>query len=78
VDAIVDNARRMIELDEQHAGFQNYLRSHGGFEPTVKDLRKNFRFLGDTGAFVFMYVVGEQVPEYDAWCASRGRQPTHG
>ena len=78
VDAIVDNARRLIELDEEHAGFLDYLRSHGGFEPTVKDLRKNFRFLGDTGAFIFLYVVGQPVPEYEDWCASRGRQPMHG
>lgn len=78
VDAIVDNARKMIELDEEYGGFLDYLRSHGGFEPTVKDLRKNFRFLGDTGAFIFLYVVGQPVPEYDDWCASRGRQPMHG
>lgn len=78
VDAIVDNARRMIELDEEHSGFGRYLRSHDGFEATVKDLRKNFRFLGDTGAFVFLYVVGEPVPEYEDWCRSRGREPSHG
>jgi 3-methyladenine DNA glycosylase Tag len=42
VEAIVDNARRMIDLDEQHKGFRKYLRSHGGFEGTVADLRKQF------------------------------------
>lgn len=77
IEAIVDNARRMIDLDEQHKGFKKYLRSHGGFEPTVKDLRKNFRFLGDSGAYIFLYVVGEEVPEYEDWCKSRGREHSH-
>ena len=75
VEAIVDNARRMVELNEEHKGFRNYLRSHGGFEATVKDLRKNFRFMGEMGSFYFLYVVGETVPEYKDWCRSRGREP---
>jgi 3-methyladenine DNA glycosylase Tag len=72
VEAIVDNARRMIDLDEQHKGFRKYLRSHGGFEGTVADLRKQFRFLGETGCYYFLYVVKEEVPDYDTWCESRG------
>ncbi|MEX1193724.1 MAG: DNA-3-methyladenine glycosylase I [Dehalococcoidia bacterium] len=75
VEAIVDNARRMVELDEAHRGFRKYLRSHGGFEGTVKDLRKNFRFVGEMGCFYFLYVVGEEVPPYEEWCESRGRVP---
>jgi 3-methyladenine DNA glycosylase Tag len=75
VEAIVDNARRIVELDEAHRGFKRYLRSHGDFEATVKDLRKNFRFLGEMGAFYFLYVVGESVPEYEDWCRSRAREP---
>jgi 3-methyladenine DNA glycosylase Tag len=79
VEAIVDNARRMIDLDEQHKGFRKYLRSHGGFEDTVADLRKQFRFLGETGCYYFLWVVKEEVPEYDTWCASRGivHTPVH-
>jgi hypothetical protein len=38
-------------------------------------MRKRFKFLGDFGAFYFLYVVGEPVPEYEVWCASRGRTP---
>ncbi len=75
IDAIVHNARAMIELEEQHGTFRTYLRSHDGFEPLVKDMRKRFKFLGDFGAFYFLYVVGEPVPEYELWCASRGRTP---
>jgi DNA-3-methyladenine glycosylase I len=77
IDAIVDNARQMLDLEEEHGSFKKYLRSHGGFEETVTDLRKRFRFLGDTGAFIFLYVVGEDVPSYEDWCASRGREHHH-
>ena len=77
LSAVVDNARTMIDLEEQHAGFKNYLESHGGFEETVKDLRKRFKFLGDSGCFIFLYVVGEPVPSYEDWCKSRGREHHH-
>lgn len=75
LDGIVHNARTMIELDEAHGSFKKYLRSHADFEACAKDLRKRFKFVGDFGAFYFLYVVKEQVPEYEVWCASRGRAP---
>jgi hypothetical protein len=37
-----------------------------GFEETVSDLKKRFTFMGDTGAYFFLYVVGE-----DMWWARR-------
>ena len=75
LEATVGNARRMLELERQHGSFKAYLRSHGGFENTVADLRKQFKFLGDMGAFHFLYVANEEVPSYEDWCASRGRTP---
>jgi 3-methyladenine DNA glycosylase Tag len=75
IEAIVDNARMMLDLEEQHGSFQNYLRSHSDFDATVADLRKHFKFLGEMGAFYFLYVVGEDVPSYEDWCRSRGREP---
>jgi 3-methyladenine DNA glycosylase Tag len=66
--ALVDNARRMLELEEEHGSFQDYLRSHGGFEETLKDIRKQFRYMGDAGTFYFLWVVGEDVPDYEEWC----------
>ena len=67
--------RNRRKLERQHGSFKAYLRSHGGFENTVADLRKQFKFLGDMGAFHFLYVVNEEVPSYEDWCASRGRTP---
>jgi len=77
IDAIVENARTMLDLEEQHGSFKRYLRSHADFEACAKDLRRRFKFVGDFGAFYFLYVVGEAVPDYEAWCASRGRTPIH-
>ncbi len=71
LDAVVANAERLIELDSEHGGFRNYLRSHGDFEATVKALKKDFKFLGNTGSYVFLYVVGEQVPPHEEWEASK-------
>ena len=71
LDAVVANAERLIELDGEHGGFRNYLRSHDGFEATVKALKSDFKFLGVTGSYVFLYVVGEPVPPHEEWEASK-------
>ena len=65
LEAIIGNARRMIELDEEFGGFQKYLRSQPDFDATVKDLRKQFKFLGLTGIYFFLHVVGEKVPPHE-------------
>lgn len=59
--AVVSNARKMIELDEAHGSFQRYLRSQGDFDATLNAIRKDFKFMGPTGIYVFLYVVGEEV-----------------
>ena len=41
----------------------------------MKDLRKQFKYLGDMGAYHFLWVVGEEVPSYEEWCRSRGVEP---
>ena len=72
--AIVHNAQRIIDLDDEHGGFQSYLRSHGSFDETVEDLRAQFKFLGNTGCYYFLYVVGEEVPPHDEWSARQPRR----
>ena len=71
IEATVDNALELVALEKEHKGFRNYLRSHGSFEETVADLKRHFRFLGETGSYFFLYVVGEKVPPHDEWMASR-------
>jgi DNA-3-methyladenine glycosylase I len=59
--AVVSNARKMLELDQAYGSFQSYLRSHGGFDATLNAIRKDFKFMGPTGIYVFLYIVGEDV-----------------
>jgi hypothetical protein len=72
IEGTVDNAQAMIELAAEYKGFRRYLRSRGGFAPTVADLKRQFRLIGDSGAYYFLYVVGEQVPSREAWFGQRG------
>jgi hypothetical protein len=37
----------------------------------VKDLRKQFKFMGEMGCYYWMYVVGEDVPDHDQFEAER-------
>ncbi len=62
----------MLELEKQHGSFASYLRSQGGFEETLQDIRKQFKYMGNSGTYHFLYVVGEEVPSYEEWCSSHG------
>ncbi len=70
--AIVANAQQMLSLEGSHGSFRSYLRSHGGFEGTARDIRKQFKFMGDSGIYYFLWVVNEEVPPYEEWCVSHG------
>jgi DNA-3-methyladenine glycosylase I len=78
IEATIANAETMLELDEEYRGFKRYLRSHDGFEAKVKDLRKRFKFLGDSGAYRFLWIVGEEVPPYQEWAHARGVASSRG
>lgn len=71
--AIVHNAQRMIDLEQEHGSFRQYLRSHGDFEASLKAMRKDFKFLGPFGVFYFLYVIKEPVPDYEQFQANYGR-----
>ena len=72
IEATIDNAQAMLELEAEHGSFRRYLHSHGSFEETVADLKRQFRFIGDRGAYHFLYVVDEPVPPHDEWFAGVG------
>ena len=59
LEAIVHNAGRMSDLEAKHGSFRGYFRSHDDFDTTLKDVRKQFKFMGDLGTYLFLYVVGE-------------------
>ena len=76
IEATVHNAETMLEVAREHGSFQSYLRSHGDFEGTVADLKRRFKFLGDLGAYYFLYVVGEEVPSHEEWMRAHGQATT--
>ena len=74
IEATVHNAEELVELERQYGSFRDYLRSHESFEATVADLRDRLKFLGDTGAYYFLYVVGEDVPPHEEFVRRRGKR----
>ena len=68
--AIVSNAQKMIDLEQEHGSIQNYLRSQGDFDATLNLVRDDFKFMGPTGIYFFLYVVGEQVPPHEEFEAT--------
>ena len=72
IAATVHNAQRLIELEEEYGGnIRNYLRSQGDFYSLLKDVRKQFKYMGDTGTYYWLYVLGEEVPDYGEFCNRR-------
>jgi len=84
IESTVHNARVMLELEREFGSFKKYLDAQGDFPSRVKDLRKRFKHVGDFGAFYFLYVVGEPVPEHHEYRAkllesdNSSRQPARG
>lgn len=61
LQAIIFNAQKILALEKEHSNFQAYLRSHGEFDETLKAIRSDFKFMGPSGIYVFLYIVGEHV-----------------
>jgi 3-methyladenine DNA glycosylase Tag len=76
IEATIDNAQAIVDLADEHRGFHRYLRSHGGFAKTVADLKRQFRYIGDSGAYHFLWSVNEPVPPHDEWLAQRHPNPS--
>ena len=74
LEGVVLNARRLLELDKEYKGFPNFLHAHGTFEKTVAALHKVFTFLGETGAYYFLWVVHEKTPPHEEWMAAHARE----
>ena len=62
----VENAGAVLELAQEHGSFGGYLRSLDAldYRQRVKELTGQFRGLGRTGAFVFLYCVDEPTPDW--------------
>jgi 3-methyladenine DNA glycosylase Tag len=65
LEAISSNAGRMVELDREFGGFKKYLDSLGDFEATKKALHNDFAYMGPSGTWFFLWMVGRKVPAHD-------------
>jgi len=73
--AVVTNARRIRELDQEYGSFQMYLRSGSDFDETLHSIKSNFKFMGPMGIYYFLYVVRESVPPYEEFRAKYLNKP---
>jgi DNA-3-methyladenine glycosylase I len=65
IEATVHNAEAVVALDQETPdGIRGWLGSRGGFEETIDAMRKEFKFLGDMGAYYVLHVIGEPVPDH--------------
>jgi 3-methyladenine DNA glycosylase Tag len=71
IEAAAGSAPALIELDAEQGGFDRYLRSRGRFRDTVAGRKRQFRFIGGSGAYQFPWQAGEPMPGYHTWQATR-------
>ncbi len=63
--AVVTNAQTMQEVEQEFGFFGKYLQAvkAKSEEALLKDLHKRFAFLGESTAVIFLFSVGEEMPE---------------
>jgi DNA-3-methyladenine glycosylase I len=65
IAGVIGNARAIQQVQQEFESFSNYLQAlkAKGEEALVKDLRKRFAFLGESSSVMFLYAVGEEMPQ---------------
>ena len=67
IRATIKNAQTILELDREHSGFSNYLRSFPDYKTFSADFRKRFKFMGEMNVWYFRFCVGADVPQFESW-----------
>jgi DNA-3-methyladenine glycosylase I len=65
IEATIDNAGKIAEVDRSHGSFDKYLEAQGGYEKTAAALKRDFSFMGDSTAYFFLAIVGYPVPDWE-------------
>jgi hypothetical protein len=60
----------ILEL-ERSGGFRKHLKSFDEYEDLARDLKKRFKFVGDSGVH-FLWTVRYPVPDWRAWSKAHG------
>lgn len=65
ISGVVANAQAMQRVRQEFGSFAQYLQAtkQAGEEALLKDLRKRFAFLGESTSLMFLYGVGEEMPQ---------------
>lgn len=63
----VKNAQTLLELEREHGGFVNYLRSFENYDALAADIRRRFEFMGELSVYYFLFRVREPVPDFESW-----------
>jgi len=65
IAGVIANARMMQQVQQDFGSFAKYLQAvkANGEEALVKDLRKRFAFLGESSSVMFLFAVGEEMPQ---------------
>jgi 3-methyladenine DNA glycosylase Tag len=72
IAAVVHNAGVILEL-ERSGGFRKHLKSFDEYEDLAKDLKKRFKFVGDSGVYHFLWTVKQPVPDWRVWAKDHGK-----
>lgn len=73
LNAVVYNANALLEL-ERGPGLKKHLRSFDDYEALASDLKKRFKFLGDSGTYHFLWTVKHPVPDWHEWAKAHGME----
>ena len=65
ITAVIANAQTMQKVEQEFGFFAKYLQAvkAKSEEALLKDLHKRFAFLGESTAVIFLFSVGEEMPE---------------
>jgi 3-methyladenine DNA glycosylase Tag len=67
IEGTIENARTILELEQQSKGFKNYLRSKSSYKELSADMRKRFKYMGELSVYYFLFRVKEPVPPFEEW-----------
>jgi len=65
ITAVVANAQTMQKVEQEFGSFATYLQTvkAKNEDALLKDLHKRFAFLGESTSVIFLFSVGEEMPE---------------
>ena len=65
IEATIHNADTVLRLNGgTMKGLQTWLRSFDDYDELVTAILKEFKFMGPSGIYMWLYVVGEDIPDY--------------